>query len=164
MTSFLLLPDSCVFVDLGRSFWTRGRVCCLQLLLILASAVILGSESLGTRNHILLSQIWDFPFRPLLRLAGIWWRYLTMPSTRDGHQYQYKMRYVNQTQHKPSARVKKYTLWALAPVFMHYFTVSVCKIRVLLEQKPTLRREILCIVRAKNKTTTISHNLHRTEV
>jgi hypothetical protein len=25
---------------------------------------------LGTRDHILLSQIWDFPFRRLLRLAG----------------------------------------------------------------------------------------------
>jgi hypothetical protein len=42
----------------------------LQLLLALASAVILGSESLGTRDRILLSQIWDFPFRRLLRLAG----------------------------------------------------------------------------------------------
>jgi hypothetical protein len=29
----------------------------------------LGSESLGTRGHILLSQFWDFPFRRLLRLA-----------------------------------------------------------------------------------------------
>jgi hypothetical protein len=40
----------------------RGRVCRLQFLLVLASAVILGSESLGTRNHLLLSQIRDFPF------------------------------------------------------------------------------------------------------
>jgi hypothetical protein len=35
----------------------RGWVCRLQLLLALASAVILGSESRGTRDHILLSQI-----------------------------------------------------------------------------------------------------------
>jgi hypothetical protein len=41
---------------------TRGRVCLLHMLLLLASVVILGSESLGTRDHILLSQIWDFPF------------------------------------------------------------------------------------------------------
>jgi hypothetical protein len=41
---------------------TRGRVCRLQLLLALASAVILGSESRGTRDHILLSQIRDFLF------------------------------------------------------------------------------------------------------
>jgi hypothetical protein len=40
---------------------TRERVCRLQLLLVLASAVILGSESRGTRDHILLSQIRDSP-------------------------------------------------------------------------------------------------------
>jgi hypothetical protein len=33
---------------------TRGRVCHLQLLLTLDSAVILGSEFRGTRDHILL--------------------------------------------------------------------------------------------------------------
>jgi hypothetical protein len=37
----------------------RGRVRRLQLLLVLASAVILGSEFLGTHDHILLSQIRD---------------------------------------------------------------------------------------------------------
>jgi hypothetical protein len=41
---------------------TRGRVCRLQLLLALARAVILVSESRGTREHILLSQIRDFLF------------------------------------------------------------------------------------------------------
>jgi hypothetical protein len=40
----------------------RGRVCLLYMLLSLASAVFLGSEPLGTRNHILLSQIRDFFF------------------------------------------------------------------------------------------------------
>jgi hypothetical protein len=58
---------------------TRGRVCRLQLLLALVSAVILGSESRGTRDHILLSQIRGFPFRRLLRLAGLRWRYPTPP-------------------------------------------------------------------------------------
>jgi hypothetical protein len=47
----------------GALSLTRG-------LLALASAVILGSQSLGTRDHILLSQIRDFPFRRLVRLAG----------------------------------------------------------------------------------------------
>jgi hypothetical protein len=42
-------------------------------------AVFHVSESLGTRDHILLSQIWDFPFRRLLRLAGSRWRYSTPP-------------------------------------------------------------------------------------
>jgi hypothetical protein len=54
----------------------RGRVCRLQLLLVLASAVILGSESRGTRDHILLSQIRDCFFRRLLRRAGLPWSYL----------------------------------------------------------------------------------------
>jgi hypothetical protein len=39
----------------------REQVCHLQLLLVLASAVILGSESLGIRENILLSQIRDSP-------------------------------------------------------------------------------------------------------
>jgi hypothetical protein len=53
----------------------RGRVCRLLLLLALTNADILGSESLGTRDHILLSQIWDFPFRHLLWLAGLLTKY-----------------------------------------------------------------------------------------
>jgi hypothetical protein len=55
------------------------RVCRLQLLLVLASAVILRSESLGTRDHILLSQIQGFPFCRLLRISGLRWRYSTSP-------------------------------------------------------------------------------------
>jgi hypothetical protein len=58
---------------------TRGWVCPLQLLLAFASAVTLGSKSRGTRVHILLTQIWDLPFRRLLRLAGLRWRYSTSP-------------------------------------------------------------------------------------
>jgi hypothetical protein len=58
----------------GALSLTRGRVCRLQLLLALTSAVILGSGSCGTRDHILLSQIPDFPFGRLLRLAGLRWR------------------------------------------------------------------------------------------
>jgi hypothetical protein len=41
---------------------TRRRVCHLYMLLVLARAVSLGSESLLTPNQILLSQIWDFLF------------------------------------------------------------------------------------------------------
>jgi hypothetical protein len=43
----------------------------------LASAVIFGSESPG--DHILLSQIRNLPFHPLLRLAGLRWRYSNPP-------------------------------------------------------------------------------------
>jgi hypothetical protein len=45
----------------GAFSLTRERVCRLQLLLDLANAVILGSESRGNRDHILLSQIRDSP-------------------------------------------------------------------------------------------------------
>jgi hypothetical protein len=40
---------------------TRGWVCRIQFLLVLASAFILGSESRGTHDHILLSEIRYFP-------------------------------------------------------------------------------------------------------
>jgi hypothetical protein len=63
----------------GAPSLTRGRVCILYMLLVLASVVFLGSESLGTRDHLLLSQILDFPFRRLLRLAGSRWRYSHPP-------------------------------------------------------------------------------------
>jgi hypothetical protein len=63
----------------GAPSLTRGRVCRLQLLLALASAVIFGSEYCRTRGHILLSQIRDFPFCRLLRLTGSRWRYSTPP-------------------------------------------------------------------------------------
>jgi hypothetical protein len=63
----------------GALSLTRGRVCRLQLLLALANADILGFESRGTRGHILQSQIRDFPFRRLLRLAGLRCRYSTTP-------------------------------------------------------------------------------------
>jgi hypothetical protein len=65
----------------GAFCLTKGRVCRLHLLLDLASGVNLRSEFLGIRYHtcILLSQIRDFPFRRLLRLAGSRWRYSTPP-------------------------------------------------------------------------------------
>jgi hypothetical protein len=61
----------------------REPVCRLQLLQALGSEVILGSESCGTHEHISLSQIPDFPFRRLLRLAGLRWRYSTPPPHGD---------------------------------------------------------------------------------
>jgi hypothetical protein len=63
----------------GAPSLTRGRVCLLYVPLALANAVFLGSWSLGTCDRILLSQIWDFTFRRLLRLAGSRWRYSTPP-------------------------------------------------------------------------------------
>jgi hypothetical protein len=63
----------------GAPSLTSGRICRLQLLLALASAVTFGSESRRTRGHILLSHIRDFAFRRLLRLAESRWRYSIPP-------------------------------------------------------------------------------------
>jgi hypothetical protein len=52
---------TCFHSPYVTSSLTRGWVCNLQLLLALASRVILRSDSRGTRNHILLSQIRDSP-------------------------------------------------------------------------------------------------------
>jgi hypothetical protein len=76
MTRYLLLWQ---LRSYGKHSLTRGRICLLYMLLALASAVIFGSSSLRTRGHILLSQIRDFLFRRLLRLAGSRWRYSTPP-------------------------------------------------------------------------------------
>jgi hypothetical protein len=67
----------------GALSLTRGRVCRLQLLLALDSADIFGSDSHGIRDHNLVSQIRDFPFRRLLRLAGLRWRYTCSVGPRD---------------------------------------------------------------------------------
>jgi hypothetical protein len=69
----------------GAPSLTREQVCLSYMLLALASAVFLGSKSLGTRYHILLSQIRDFLFvvsydsqghgggiRPRLHMGATW--------------------------------------------------------------------------------------------
>jgi hypothetical protein len=50
---------SCLY---GAPSLTRGRFCVLYTLLGLASAVFLGSESFGSRDHNLLSQFFRLPF------------------------------------------------------------------------------------------------------
>jgi hypothetical protein len=80
MTRYLLLFDSYGLVFCGAlSLTTRRRVCLFYMLLTLASAVFLRSESLGTHDHNFLSRFWDFPLCRLLRLTGSWWRYSTPP-------------------------------------------------------------------------------------
>jgi hypothetical protein len=53
------ISQFCYCQTVGRLL-TRGRVCSLQLLLAIASAVILGSESRGPHDHVLFLQIRDF--------------------------------------------------------------------------------------------------------
>jgi hypothetical protein len=95
-TSIFFQLNTCGHSPYVTSSLMRGWVCRLQLLLGLASAVILRFESRGTHDHILLSQIRDsqtwrarspylypqvqggpvippgtgFPFRRLLRLTA----------------------------------------------------------------------------------------------
>jgi hypothetical protein len=83
---------------------TRGLVYRLQFLLVLASTAILGSESRATHDHTVpdsrlpqpggpgpriyipqeqggpvIPPGTGFPFRRLVQLAGLWWRYSTPP-------------------------------------------------------------------------------------
>jgi hypothetical protein len=57
MTRYFLLFDFYGLFFCGAPSLVRGRICLLYMLLVLASVVFLGSESLGTRDHILLSQL-----------------------------------------------------------------------------------------------------------
>jgi hypothetical protein len=107
-SSFIFQVNLCGYSPHVTYFLTKGCVCRLQLLLVLARAVILRYESCGTQDHFLLSQIRDShnleglvpvflslrnkvtrlhpqilgSFRRLLRLAGLWWRYSTPPPYR----------------------------------------------------------------------------------
>jgi hypothetical protein len=92
--------NTCGYRPYVTSSLTRGWIYRLQLLLALASAVILGSESRRTHDRTLLSQIRDCPnldsqvpitgwpsytprhwvhFGCLLRLAGLRWKYSNPP-------------------------------------------------------------------------------------
>jgi hypothetical protein len=58
---FIFQLNACDYSPYVPSCLMRGWVCRLQLLLIFASAVIFMSESRGTHDHILLSQIRGSP-------------------------------------------------------------------------------------------------------
>jgi hypothetical protein len=79
------------------------------MLLALASAVFLWSESLGTRDHTLLSLIGDFFFRRLIRLAGSRWRCSTPPP----HGYNSVTAFTSliSTLHRPHGKNRLYCWW-----------------------------------------------------
>jgi hypothetical protein len=78
---FIILRQLQSFFFVGRPLWREDRFFLLYMLLALASVVFLGFECLGTRDHILLSHIWDFPFHHLLWLTGSRWRYSNLPNS-----------------------------------------------------------------------------------
>jgi hypothetical protein len=106
----------------GALSLTRGRVCGLQLLLALASAVILGSEFRGICDHILLSQIRDFPFRRLLRLTGLRWRYSTRPP--HGMNQEWVESYITADGQSVGLSWNKAPIWGLRPDIYYCQTVA----------------------------------------
>jgi hypothetical protein len=63
--NFYFITEHCGYSPYVTSFLTRGWVCPLQLLLVLARTVIFRSESQRTHGHILLFQTGDSPtWRP----------------------------------------------------------------------------------------------------
>jgi hypothetical protein len=97
-SNFIFQLNTCVYSHYVTSSRQRGWVCPLQLLLVLASAVILGTESHGIYNHILLSQIRDSPnpegqvpvfISPRKRVAQLytprhWVRFSSPPTSHKG--------------------------------------------------------------------------------
>jgi hypothetical protein len=60
-SNFIFKMHTCGYSPYVTSSPVRGWVCHLQLLLVLASTVILRSETSRTHDHILLSQVRDSP-------------------------------------------------------------------------------------------------------
>jgi hypothetical protein len=100
-------------------FLTRGRVCRLH-------AVILGSESRGTRDHILLSQIRNFHFRRLLRLAGSRWRYSSRPPRGILSSSSRVESCITTDGQLTSLSWNKAPIWGLRPDFYYVRQLRVC--------------------------------------
>jgi hypothetical protein len=111
-SNFIFQLNTCGHSPYVTSSLTRGWVCSLQLLLALASAVILRSQSRGTRDHVLLAQIRESPnlkgqvpvfisprnrvargtgfsFRRLLRVTGLQWRYCNPPPHEQSRKHRF---------------------------------------------------------------------------
>jgi hypothetical protein len=74
MTRFLLLSDSCWFVDVGRCLWREDGSLVYNCCWPLSAQSFSGLSPVGVATKIR-----DFPFRRLVRLAGLRWRYSTPP-------------------------------------------------------------------------------------
>jgi hypothetical protein len=99
--NFIYQLNTCVYSPYVTSSLTRGWVCRLQLLLTLASAVILGSESRGTHDHIYYLRFETPPTlrkrSPYLCPPGIGWPGYTPRSCNMmvGHIYVAYIRKIN---------------------------------------------------------------------
>jgi hypothetical protein len=109
-SNFFFQLNTCYHSPYVTSSLTRRWVCRLQLLLVFVSEVILRSESRGTHDHILLSQIRQSPYH-----EGQVSVFISSPQEQGGpvippstgfHRNQYKTGHINQKQHKSSAGTK----------------------------------------------------------
>jgi hypothetical protein len=123
--NFFSQLNTCDHSPYIASCLTRGWVCYLQLLLALTRAFILVSESRGTRDHILLSQIRDFPFPLLLRLAGLRWRYSAPPPHANRLFFKVKVKVMlRPTVQSASLSSNKAPIWVLGPDLYYSQTVA----------------------------------------
>jgi hypothetical protein len=119
---------------------TWGRVCLLYMLLALARVVFFGSESRGTCDYILLSQIRGFPFRRFLRLAGSRLRYST-PSPygwRSKNQSFYDIRTYGQSASRPVCLGFKHPTGAYEQIFITVRQLRVCWCGALSDERKSL--------------------------
>jgi hypothetical protein len=124
----------------GTLSLTRGQVCCLQLLLVLASGGILGSESRLNRDHILLSQIRDFPFRRL-QLAELRWWCSTPHSLMSKSKLHCDWRSVGQSVSK---------CWCWAPSWAHdQIFITAWPLRCCFLGRPLWREKLVTISRQR---------------
>jgi hypothetical protein len=140
----------------GAVSLTSGRICRLQLLLALASAVIFEFESHETRYHILLSQIRDFPFRCLLRLTKLRWKYSTPPSTQSQSQSQSQSHTATDGQ-----SISKSWCWAPSGAHDKIFII-VWQLRSCFRGAPSLTRGQVCRLSdlvSSNKSLVSMYNL-----
>jgi hypothetical protein len=130
----------------GALSLTRGRVCRLQLLLALTSADIFGSDSHGTRDHNLLSQIRDFPSRRLLRLAGLRWRYSTPPPHVNSNDETVSVEFMNQLPFYNCPRTEERTPFSIVNVIAFLAVAAqLCQSRFGIHATRIIDTERVCI-------------------
>jgi hypothetical protein len=149
-SSFIFQMNTWGYSPYLTSSLTRGWICSLQLLLALASPVILGSESRMTRDHILLSircspnledQVPVF-ISPMNRVAGYTprhWVSFSSPPRLARVQWRYFELFFCQSQshvttdgQSASLSWNKAPIWGLRPSIKHsfqqylYFCMRIC--------------------------------------
>jgi hypothetical protein len=123
MTRFLLLSESCDLLMWGAPSDDRTG---------LWFTIIAGPRQRShsrvrarrTRDHILLSQIWDFSFRRLLRLEGLRWRYSTPPPHGGSLLQSQSQSYITTDGQPASLSLNKAPIWGLRSDLDYCLTVA----------------------------------------